>query len=178
MAADLFDRLFGGGVPRACPRGARRQPLERQPVERSGRQLVEGRERPANVTRILNPNGEISILGPVGEFATMCVRTCDGYYFPMSPTSSSADFDRDLKNCESTCPGTEMQLYYQHAVGEESETMISAATGEPYASLPTAYLYRDADDVAAARLRLQPGWPRISRSSAARRRSRQSRPSR
>ena len=74
----------------------------------------------------------------------MCVRTCDGYYFPMSPNSSAVDFDRDLKNCESTCPGTEMQLYYQRAVGEESETMISAGTGEPYASLPTAYLYRDA----------------------------------
>ena len=37
-----------------------------------------------------------------------------------------------------------MQLYYQGAVGDESETMISAGTGEPYASLPTAYLYRDA----------------------------------
>jgi len=73
----------------------------------------------------------------------MCVRTCDGYYFPMSPNSSSADFDRDLRNCETTCPGAEMQLYYQQAVGEDSETMISAGTGEPYSALPTAYLYRD-----------------------------------
>ena len=141
----LFERLFGGGVREGLPvEETEREPFEQEPVEQSGRQLVEGRERPANVTRILNPNGEVSILGPVGEFATMCVRTCDGYYFPMSPNSSSADFDRDLKNCESTCPGTEMELYYQRAVGDESETMVSAGTGEPYASLPTAYLYRDA----------------------------------
>ena len=62
----------------------------------------------------------------------------------MSPRSSSADFDRDLKNCESACPGTELQLFYQQTVGEESETMVSASTGEPYASLPSAYAYRDA----------------------------------
>ena len=145
----LFDRLFGREVPEGLPMDEperqlfEQEPGEQQPLEQqSGRQLVEG--RPATVTRILNPNGEVSVLGPAGQFATMCVRTCDGYYFPMSPDSSSADFDRDLKNCETSCPGTEMELYYQGAVGEESETMVSAGTGEPYASLPTAYLYRDA----------------------------------
>ena len=146
----LFDRLFGNGVPEGLPmEEPERQPFEQQSSEQqsseqSGRQLVEGRQHPLNVTRILNPNGEVSVLGPAGQFATMCVRTCDGYYFPMSPNSSSADFDRDLKNCETSCPGTEMELYYQGAVGDELETMISAGTGEPYASLPTAYLYRDA----------------------------------
>jgi hypothetical protein len=142
--SNLFERLFGGGVPEGLPaEDIERQPFgEREPID--GRQPVEENPGPANVTRILNPNGEVSVLGPAGEFSTMCVRTCDGYYFPMSPNSSSADFERDLKNCESTCPGTEMQLYYQHAVGDESETMVSAGTGEPYSSLPTAYLYRDA----------------------------------
>ena len=81
-----------------------RLPFERAADRAIGRQLVEGRRHPANVTRILNPNGEVSVLGPVGEFATMCVRTCDGYFFPMSPTSSSADFDRDQKNCEVDLP--------------------------------------------------------------------------
>ena len=130
------------GLPAEEPE---RLPLERQPVEPiAGASSSRGARAPPTSPASSTRNGEISVLGPVGEFATMCVRTCDGYYFPMSPASSSADFDRDLKNCESACPGTEMQLYYQQAVGEESETMVSPATGEPYASLPTAYLYRDA----------------------------------
>ncbi len=120
---DLFARLFGGGIG-------------------SGERLDDP-DGPATITRILNPNGEISVLGPAGDFATMCVRTCDGYFFPISPNSSSADFDRDLRNCEATCPGTEVQLYYRAAGGEESDTMLSAATGEPYASLSTAYVYKD-----------------------------------
>ncbi|HEY4192875.1 MAG TPA: DUF2865 domain-containing protein, partial [Mesorhizobium sp.] len=37
---------------------------------------------------------------PQGEFRTMCVRTCDGYFFPMSNAASLRDFERDQKNCE------------------------------------------------------------------------------
>ena len=165
----LFDRLFGREVPEGLPMDEpERQPFEQepgeqQPIEQSGRQLVEG--RPATVTRILNPNGEVSILGPAGEFATMCVRTCDGYYFPMSPDSSSADFDRDLKNCETSCPGTEMELYYQGAVGEEfgddglGRYRRALCVAADRLSLPRC------DDVPAARLRLQSGR-RIFPSSA------------
>jgi hypothetical protein len=143
----FFDRLFGGT--------GRVEPLEERLDAGIGRVLEPNPDdyrrhaarQPlgsANITRILNPDGsEASIGGPPGEFATMCVRTCDGYFFPMSPRSSSADFDRDLKNCESACPGADLQLFYQQSVGEESETMVSTATGEPYASLSTAYLYRD-----------------------------------
>ena len=137
MAAACSIGCSAASVPEGLPDEA----TERAPVDDYERQLIEERQRPTSVTRILNPNGEISILGPVGQFRTICVRTCDGYYFPMSPDSSSADFDRDQKNCESACPGTDMQLYYQGAVGEESEAMVSAGTGAPYASLPTAYLY-------------------------------------
>jgi hypothetical protein len=98
---------------------------------------------PVNVTRILNPNGEVDVYGPQGTFATMCVRTCDGYFFPVSPSSSAADFERDGRNCEASCPGTEVELYYRPTGYEGSETMMSTATGEAYGSLPNAYVYRD-----------------------------------
>ena len=93
--------------------------------------------------RILNPNGEVDVYGPQGTFATMCVRACDGYFFPISPSSSAADFERDEKNCEATCPGTEVQLYYQPDRHAGSETMMSTATGEAYGSCRTPMLYRD-----------------------------------
>ncbi|MCV3208511.1 DUF2865 domain-containing protein [Mesorhizobium sp. YC-39] len=77
-----------------------------------------------------------------GEFRTVCVRTCDGYFFPMSNAASMGDFERDQKNCDSSCPGTEMQVFYTRGQGGDSADMTSSATGRPYRELPTAYLYK------------------------------------
>jgi len=78
-----------------------------------------------------------------GTYRTMCVRTCDGYYFPISFATSPANFARDAQTCQARCPGTKVELYY-HVPSEESESMISLA-GVPYKDLPTAFHYRKAD---------------------------------
>jgi hypothetical protein len=70
------------------------------------------------------------------------VRTCDGYFFPMSNAASPRDFERDQKNCDSSCPGTEMQVFYTRGIGDDSADMTSSVTGRPYSELPTAYLYK------------------------------------
>lgn len=126
----LFDRLFGEKV------------REGLPAEEA---FTPDREEGGQIRRILQPGGRITIAGPPGEFRTLCVRTCDGYFFPMSSASSSMDFDRDQKNCESACPGTEVRLYYHRADGEESEAMVAAGSDEPYSALPSAFLYKKAD---------------------------------
>ncbi len=76
------------------------------------------------------------------RYRTVCVRTCDGYYFPMSPRSARDDFARDQQNCRSICPGTDVRTYYQDAGQSETDTLMSTAADEPYTSLPTAFLYR------------------------------------
>jgi hypothetical protein len=92
-------------------------------------------------TMINEPDGmDLPRLG--GEFRTMCVRTCDGYFFPMSNAASLGDFERDQKNCDSSCPGTEMQVFYTRGIGDDSADMTSSVTGRPYSELPTAYLYK------------------------------------
>ncbi|RAZ74472.1 DUF2865 domain-containing protein [Mesorhizobium atlanticum] len=98
-----------------------------------------------NIRRVINqPDGmDLPRLG--GEFRTMCVRTCDGYFYPMSNAASVGDFERDQKNCESSCPGTEMQVFYSRGMDDDSGSMTSSVTGQPYASLPTAYLYKQAN---------------------------------
>lgn len=126
----LFDQLFGGQV---------RQGLPAEETVRAGE------EDDTQIRRILRPDGQITFVAPPGEFRTLCVRTCDGYFFPMSSASSSIDFDRDQKNCESACPGTEVKLYYHRADGEESDAMISVGADEPYSALPTAFLYKSQD---------------------------------
>ncbi|MER9974990.1 DUF2865 domain-containing protein [Mesorhizobium sp. M0085] len=98
--------------------------------------------QPGNIRTVLN---SADMGQPQGEFRTMCVRTCDGYFFPMSNAASLGDFERDQKNCESSCPGTEMQVFYTRGVNSDSASMTSSVTGRPYIELPTAYLYKQSD---------------------------------
>lgn len=76
-----------------------------------------------------------------GSYRTMCVRTCDGAYFPISSQASSMSFQRDAQVCSMMCPGTETELYY-HSIRQESDAMRSAFTGRPYDELDNAYRFR------------------------------------
>lgn len=115
--------------------GCRSQP---RPVARP---LPQVEEPPDDSAAPLNRNEEAIdfLASPDGEFRTVCVRTCDGYFFPMSNASRASDFERDQKNCEAACPGTEMRLYRQ---GTSDENLMSTATGEAYTALPNAFFYK------------------------------------
>lgn len=76
-----------------------------------------------------------------GTFRTLCVRTCDGYYFPISFSTTSDFFERDQQACSNMCPASESHLYYYRVPDQQSEDMVSLS-GEPYSALPTAFLYR------------------------------------
>ncbi|WP_422370435.1 DUF2865 domain-containing protein [Hoeflea sp.] len=78
-----------------------------------------------------------------GNYRTLCVRTCDGFFFPVSSAASPSDFARDERTCQMMCPGTETALYFHSAQGQESEDMMSARTHEPYTDMPTAFAYRN-----------------------------------
>jgi hypothetical protein len=44
---------------------------------------------------------------PSGTFRTVCVRTCDGGYFPVSFATYQARFQDDERTCKALCPATE-----------------------------------------------------------------------
>ena len=87
-----------------------------------------------------NFNGGVPGFGG-GTYRTLCVRSCDGYYFPISFSTSSARFPTDQAVCQSMCPGADVALYVHQNPGQESEDMVSLA-GASYASQPFAFLYR------------------------------------
>jgi len=92
-------------------------------------------------------NSQFVDLGGVainGSYQTMCVRTCDGGYFPISSHASPLDFGRDAQVCSMMCPGSKTELYYHPLLSESSE-MRSAATGKPYDELKNAYRFRTAE---------------------------------
>ena len=121
-------------------------------------------ELPRNIIRDLPPIGEtepmlrgstdvtdfaVPSTGYDGHLRTLCVRTCDGAFFPISSNASPADFQRDAQACQRRCPGTETALYYHALETQETDQMVSAATGEPYAELPNAFAYKTRDVASA-----------------------------
>lgn len=93
-------------------------------------------------------DGQTLDIGPQqqGSFRTLCVRTCDGGFFPISSSSTPADFATDSATCAKMCPGTQTELYYHSMQDQESSDMVSAATGAPYTALPAAFAYRNRKD--------------------------------
>jgi hypothetical protein len=94
-----------------------------------------------------NPDGplppgaiEPSQLGG-GGYRTLCVRTCDGYYFPISFSTSQSRFGDDEQTCQKLCPATEAVLYTHRNPGEDVAQAVSS-TGRIYKDLANAFRYR------------------------------------
>ncbi|UOM33655.1 DUF2865 domain-containing protein [Acuticoccus sp. I52.16.1] len=77
----------------------------------------------------------------VGNYRTVCVRLCDGFYFPINSRSHSDNFYDELAMCIGRCPGADVSLY-AHGSDSPVESMRSTMTGERYVTLPTAFAYR------------------------------------
>lgn len=80
---------------------------------------------------------------PSGNVRTLCVRTCDGGFFPISSQTSAMNFARDAAQCQQMCPGTQTELFFHAPELSETVDMVSAVTGRPYRDLPNAFLYRN-----------------------------------
>jgi Protein of unknown function (DUF2865) len=57
-----------------------------------------------------------------GSFQTVCVRTCDGGFFPISPGAETRDFRRDARVCEMMCPGVKTELFFKSATASDSDS--------------------------------------------------------
>jgi hypothetical protein len=77
---------------------------------------------------------------PFASYRTMCVRLCDGYYFPISFSTLGSRFGEDESKCQDQCAAP-AQLFVYKNPGEEVEQMVSLA-GEPYANMPNAWRNR------------------------------------
>lgn len=98
-----------------------------------------------------------------GTFRTVCVRTCDGFYFPISYSTSSDRFREDEQACQRMCPAAEVALYTYHNPGEEMTQAVSL-NGRLYTELPTAFQYRKALDSACSCRRPGESWAQTLKS--------------
>jgi hypothetical protein len=78
---------------------------------------------------------------------TVCVRLSDGYYWPISYSTTRDYIGQDQATCVSECPNQQVDLYYYDNPGQEPEQMVNAM-GEAYTALPSAFAYRKQFDPA------------------------------
>lgn len=72
---------------------------------------------------------------------TVCVRKCDGYYWPVSFSTVPEFLSQDAQQCAQQCPGSDVELYYYQNPGEEADAMVNL-DGAAYSRLPNAFRYR------------------------------------
>jgi len=77
---------------------------------------------------------------PHHTYRTMCVRLCDGYYFPISSAAPRRQLAKDARLCESRC-SSPARLFVQRSPEDSAEDMKDLK-GQPYNQLKTAFLYR------------------------------------
>ena len=72
-----------------------------------------------------------------------CVRTCDGFYFPIGV--GSGDDRTDAATCNSFCPTAETRVYLG-PIGSDIDEARAQESGKAYTALPAAFTYRKSVD--------------------------------
>lgn len=108
----------------------------------------QARRREGGSDGMWNEEGEISGGGwtphggaPGETYRTVCVRLCDGYYFPISFATLRSHFAQDADACSSKCSAP-AELYYHPNPGGTMEQAVALQSSEPYTKLKSAFRYR------------------------------------
>jgi hypothetical protein len=142
-----LERLRSGGLGGADRENQRRSVLTALAQNNCGPQYANAARAGSgnfldNLFNNNNPSPPGADFGPQsGTFRTVCVRTCDGGYFPISFATVPARFSDDEKTCKALCPATEASLYAYRNPGEDINQAVSIG-GQPYSASPNAFRFR------------------------------------
>lgn len=115
------------------PRNSRRQQQELLVALRrnrcGSRNVLDGFEQPRSNT-----------------YRTVCVRTCDGFFFPISTSTTSRNFGKDEAVCKGKFPGSDVSLFYHPRGSDNAMERARSVDGRTYTSMPYAFRYRETYD--------------------------------
>ena len=141
---NVFEALFGGIARLAAPQ-------DQEPPQTDARFEDRG-DQP----RQSAPSGEKGgVQAHSGSYA-VCVRTCDGSFFPVSYSGAGSRADSLEDVCRALCPNADMALYSFPFGGTVDEA--ASPTGEPYANLPNAAKFEKAYDPSCSCRRKGQTW--------------------
>ena len=126
-AQGFLQNLFGWGAPA-------------NPSRLPGRPSPYSHREPLFDPYRLDPRDDDPFREVGGVYRTVCVRLCDGYYWPISQATGRDGLDRDAHTCRSSC-GQDSRLYYLGSRAGDAAEMIDLH-GRPYTALATAFRYR------------------------------------
>jgi len=110
----------------------------------------------------LDPFGESRIRRAPGRqpqsglYRTMCVRSCDGFMWPVSFSTTKSNFGVDENICRNSCAAP-TRLYYYENPGQQPIDMVDRR-GRSYNVLPTAWRYQQ-QHVSSCKCRPDPWEP-------------------
>ncbi|OYU49106.1 MAG: hypothetical protein CFE31_06925 [Rhizobiales bacterium PAR1] len=96
----------------------------------------------------------------LGGRTAVCVRTCDGYFFPVNFGGIGAR-DEYSQVCQRLCPSAETQVFFM-PLGAEIDR-AAARDGTPYMSLPAAKRFQTSRDSACFCKQPSQTWASISK---------------
>lgn len=143
-AQSFFEKLFGltsaqppaAAAPASAPR-AMRPPERLSPGASLARSSAAATETRSEAT---GKDDDGLRRRPTGRFRAVCVRLCDGYYWPMNNRATAPTLNEMADRCTSSC-GTEARLFYSENDDVDPAAMTDLA-GRRYDSLRTAFVYR------------------------------------
>ena len=143
---NVFEALFGGLARLAAPQD--QEPQTDARFEDRG-------EAPRNEQPGQPGEKGGGVQAHAGSYA-VCVRTCDGSFFPVSYSGAGSRADSLEDVCRALCPNADMALYSFPFGGtiEEAES----PSGEPYANLPNASKFEKAFDPSCSCRRKGQSW--------------------
>jgi hypothetical protein len=135
--AGIIDALFGQPKPGE---------VEEEPLTPDG-----GVEPDKPVERTLGGEGEARAGGKA-----VCVRSCDGAFFPVSYAASGSRLDTLADMCRALCPNAEVTLYTYPVTGDIEQAV--SINGARYMDSPTALRYRKTFDSSCSCRRRGQTW--------------------
>ncbi len=140
---NVFEALFGGLARLGTPQD--------QEPQTDARFEDRGDEQ-----RQSAPSGEKGAVQAHSGSYAVCVRTCDGSFFPVSYSGAGSRADSLEDVCRALCPNADMALYSFPFGGTVDEA--ASPTGEPYANLPNAGKFEKAYDPSCSCRRKGQSW--------------------
>ena len=131
---NFFSALFGGGQPR-------RSDVQVVPLNPD-----------ATPENPLEPNAGEARAGS----KAVCVRSCDGSFFPVSYSASGGRLEGLEDMCHALCPNADVSLYTYPASGEIEQAV--SIDGARYMDSPTALKYRQSFDPTCSCRRRGQSW--------------------
>ena len=77
---------------------------------------------------------------PNGRYRSVCVRLCDGFFYPIHYSIYGSQLGQDAEQCQSSCAAP-AELYVYRNPGQEIEQAVSL-NGSAYMDLPVALRFR------------------------------------